>query len=400
MADTFTLEDLTTPLTRAEVQQSIYDVLATLGVNTTSWKSGAVVRTMLVCVSSILSALSELEAEIAKSGFLAEAEADWLTLVARFVYGIERIDATFATGLVTLENSGGGVYEFDPDDLIFSNADTGATYRNTEAVSIGAMQAVSVPVQATQAGSIGNAGAGQIHDMTTVVLGVTCSNPSALVGTDAESDAQLRDRCSMRLGALSPMGPWDAYASAVRNATRPDGSSIGVTRIRIVKDGYGVVKTYLAGSSGAIEGDAEDPSSDLGIANEAIQRNAAPLAVNAQTYSARNHPIDVTYEVWMYNTSGMTEDDIRATIQRALEDFMRGQPIGGNVVGSELGKVYVSAIQTAIFRAIPGVIFDVDVLDPAADVELEADEVPVAGAAVAMPIHQEPPPEGFGGAVS
>lgn len=399
MADIFSLDDLTTPLTRAEVQQSIYDVLAQLGVNTTSWKSGAVVRTMIVCVSTVLAALSELEAEIARSGFLAESAGDWLTIVARYVYGVERIEATFATGSVTMENSGGGVYEFDPDDLIFSNAETGATYRNTEAVSIGALGIVSVSIQATQAGSVGNAGAGQIHDMTTVVLGVTCENPSPLVGTDAESDAALRTRCAERLGALSPMGPWDAYTSAVRNATRPDGTSIGVTRIRIVKDGYGTVTTYVAGPSGAIEGEPNDPTSDLGIANEAIQRNAAPLAVKADVFSARNLVISVSYEIWLYNTSGMTEDDIILTIQKALEAFMREQPIGGNVVGNALGKVYTSAIQTAIFRAIPGVIFDVDVLDPAADVVLDPDEVPVAGVALAVAIHQEPPPEGFGGAV-
>lgn len=399
MAKTFTIDELTTPLTRAEVQQSIYDVLGILGVSTTSWKSGAVVRSMIVATSVVVSALSQLQANIARSGFLQYAVKDWLTLVARYVYGVERIEATFASGEVTLSNSGGGVFAFDPDDLIFSNPATGATYRNTAAVNIAALEpGVVVPVRATVAGSASNANPGDITVMTTVVLGVTCTNVNSLTGADQESDSELRTRCSERLGALSPFGPWDAYAYAVRSATRPDGTNIGVTRMRITKDGYGNVTTYLAGREGEIPGDPEDITTDLGIANDAVQRNAAPLAVNAIVLSADALPIQVNYEVWIYNTSGRTRLEITDGIEAALAAFMRAQPIGGNIIDTDPGKIFVNAIRTAIFTAFPEV-FQVEVSEPVADVVLLSSEVPTLGAVIVVDVHQEPPPEGFGGAV-
>ncbi len=398
MADTFSLDDLVTPVTRAEAQASIYEVLGVLGVNTTSWKPGAVVRTMIVAASVVLAALSELQASIARSGFLEFSEAEWLTLVAHYVYGVDRIDATFAVGEITLTNSGGGVYNFDPDDLIFSNSVTGKTYRNTEAVSLAALGTETIAIQATEVGADSTSGPGDIDTMVTTVLGVTCANLAQVTGTDAEGDAALRTRCQEKLGALSPFGPWDAYAYAVRSATHADGTSVGINRIRIVKDGYGTVTTYLAGVDGAVPGDPEDPDTDLGIANEAIQRNAAPLAVNAVVLSAVNHSIAVTYEVWMYNTSALTDEQIEEQIESALTAFMQAQPIGGNVIGSDPGKVFTSALRAAIIGAMPE-IFHVVVTVPAADVSFDPEDVAITGAITVTAIHQEPPPEGFGGAL-
>lgn len=391
MAD-FNLDDLVQPVTRAEAQQSIYDVLGILGVNTTAWKPGSVVRTMVVGVAAMLSALSELQAQIARSGFLELSTGKWLTLVGRYVYGKERFPATFATGEITLTNAAGGIYSFDPDDLIFSNPDNGRTYRNTAPVSIAALGGAKVAIQATEPGSDSSASVGVITDMVTVVLGLSCRNDGPLAGVDQESDAALRERCREMLGALSPMGPWDAYGSAVRNAVRPDGSSLGITRIRILKDGYGTVTTYVADADGAVSGP------DLAIAHDAILRNAEPLSVNAVTASAVNLPIAVTYEVWLYNTSAQTEQQIQDTIRAALETFFATQPIGGNVIGTDPGKIFVYAIMSAIFEAMPE-IFRVLVTEPAADVELLAYHVAVPGNIVASRVNQEPPPEGFGGSL-
>jgi len=398
MADSFHLDDLVTPVTRQEAQASIYSVLATLGVSTTSWKPGAVVRTMIAATSVVFASLSELQARIARMGFLELSEGAWLRLVARYVYGVEAFDATFASGSITLTNGGGGVYSFDADDLIFANTITGKTYRNTTAVSLPAMSEATVAIAATEAGTDSTSGAGEIDSMVTVVLGVTCSNALPLTGTDEETDQELRTRCLEKLGALSPFGPWDAYAYAARSAVRADGSSIGINRLRIVKDGYGTVTTYLAGPSGAITGDANDPASDLGIANVAIQTKAAPLAVNAVVLSAANNVIATTCEVWMYNTSALSDDQIEDAINLAVRNFAAAQPIGGNVIGSDPGKIFVSALTAAIFDALPQ-IFRVIVTAPGSDVTFDPNEVAVAAAVTLTAVHQEPPPEGFGGSL-
>jgi hypothetical protein len=395
-APTFSLEDLTTPVTRAEVEASIYQVLSVLGVSTTSWKSGAVVRTMIAAVSIVLSAFSVLQSKIARAGFLELSTGDWLTLVAHYGYGVDKILATFATGQVTLINGGGGVYSGDPDDLIFSNGTTGKTYRNTTAFSIDALGTVTLDIQASEQGSASSSTPGAIDTLITPLLGVTCSNALPVLGRDAEDDPSLRARCSETLGALSPFGPWDAYASAVRNATHADGSSLGITRFRNVKDGSGNVYTYLATASGGVTGTVGDLETDLGIADEAIQQLAAPLSVTAHTLSATPVTITPTYEVWMYNTSGQSPSEVQTLIATRLGEFMAGQPIGGNVIAPAGGKVFVDAIRAVIAGTFPQ-IFHVALTVPAADVTLAITGVPVLGTPVCVAIHQSAPPEGLGG---
>jgi hypothetical protein len=395
-APPFALDDLIAPVTRTEVEASIYQALSELGVSTTSWKPGAVVRTMIAAASIVLSAFSVLQAKIARAGFLELSTGDWLTLVAHYVYGVDRILATFATGQVTLVNSGGGVYAGDPDDLIFSNSTTGKTYRNSAAFTLGALGTLTIDIQATEQGSASSSTPGAIDTLTTPLLGVTCSNGLSVLGREAEDDPSLRARCSETLGALSPFGPWDAYASAVRNATHTDGSSLGITRFCNVKDGTGNVYTYLATASGGVPGTVGNLATDLGIADEAIQQLAAPLSVTAHTLSATPLPIAPTYEVWMYNTSGQSPSQVQSLIATRLGEFMAAQPIGGNVIAPAGGKVFVDAIRAVIAGTFPQ-IFHVVLTVPAADVTLAITQVPVLGTPVCIAIHQSAPPEGFGG---
>lgn len=396
MPPTFSLDDLTTPVTRQEVEQSIYDALGILGVNTTTWKPGAVVRTMIAAVTIILAAFSDLQAKIARSGFLELSAGDWLELVAFYVYGVTKIKATFATGEVTLTNSGGGIYSLDPDDLIVTNTATGKTYRNTQAFTLNAVSEITVAIQATEAGAASTSAPSAIDALQTVLLNVTASNALAVVGRDAEGDPGLRTRCYEKLGSLSPMGPWDAYASAVRNAVREDGSSLGISRLRTIKDGFGHVDTYLATATGIVPGIVGDLTTDLGLADEAIQQFAEPLAVTARTYNATIVPISITYEVWLYNTSGQTDLQVEDLIALRLTTYLSTQPIGGNLISGS-GKVYLDAIRAVISGSLPE-IFHVAVTVPAGDTTLSATEVPVIAAAnpVCTAVHQLPPPEGFG----
>lgn len=387
------LNDLITPLTKEQVQASIYDVLGIVGVNTTTWKPGAVVRTMIAGTSIVIAGFSSLTAAIARSGFLELAEGDWLTLVARHVYAVEREEATFAEGEITLTNAGGGSFTLDPDDLVVSNPTTGKSYRNTLPFSLGALATITIPIRAIETGSASTSSPNTITEVETTLLGVTCTNAAAVVGRDAEQDPALRARCSEKLGALSPNGPWDAYSYAARNAKRPDGTSIGVTRVKISKDGFGNVTVYCATASGAVTGSISNPATDLGIVDSEIQQKAAPLAVTANAASASPLSIPITYSVWMRNTSGLTTQQIADSISAKLTAFMAGQPIGGNVIGADPGKVFHDAIRTTIGSARPE-IFHVVVTAPAADVVLTLNQVPVLGTLTATAINQLPPTEG------
>lgn len=377
-----TLEELTTPLTREEIEEAIYSTLAASGVRTTSWKSGGVARTIITGTSIVLSAFSRLQALIAKGGFLELAEGDWLTLVARHVYGVERIEGTFASGFVTLTNTGGGVYSGDAGDLVFScssGSAQGKTYRNTAPYSLPAFGTITIPIQAVEIGSGSTALPGQIDTLETVLLGVTVSNDLPVVGTDEETDSALRSRCRDKLGPLSPMGPRDAYASVARAAVNADGEPIGVTRVRTIPDGYGGLTVYVATAAGGVS------ASDVAIIQADVRRLAEPNAVTATVASAVPRILSVVYELWVREVIGLTTSQIEDRVNAALTAFCEVMPIGGDLVdGAPLGLLHRSAIAGAIADAIGrDYLVRLEVTFPGSDESLRPDEVPVFTGATA-----------------
>lgn len=387
---TTTLAELVTPMTVEEAKIAIYDALAARGVTTTGWKPGAVVRTIIAALAIILAAFSELQAAIAKSGFLDLAENAWLTLLARYVYDVERDTGAFASGDVTLTNGTGSIYSGDPGDLIFLNSTTGKTYRNAAAFSLGSLGTITVAVEALELGIASNAAAGQIDALVTTLNGVTVTNSSALVGADEESDALLRLRCRESLGALSPNGPRDAYAYFARSAKNTDGTSIGVTRCEVIPDGYGNVTVYVATASGEVTGDPDNPDTALGAVNAAIQGKVVPDGVTAIIASATPKVVAVTYELWLRDTTGLTEAQVTALVSAALTSVIGETPIGGERIDLEdsAGYVFVDALEAAIDDALPvGAVLKRTLTLPAADVGVIVSEAPVAGTITPTAIH-------------
>lgn len=381
-------DSLTTPLTTDEVKSSIYTVLGQLGVNTTNWKPSAVTRTIISTFAFILAAFSAFSAQIARCGFLLLSSGEWLKLCAKYVFGVDALEATFATGPVKLTNSGGGVFDIGPNELIVSNANTGKSYRNVEAFSLGAMEQLSVQVIAVEAGADSTSEIGTITNITTPTMpAVLCTNEVRLVGRDDELDQDLKTRSQEKLGALSPNGPWDAYTYTVKSALRDDGSPIGITRVRLIKDGFGNVRVVCATPDGGIS------SPDIDVAEAAIALNAEPQCVNATAESATVVAVPVTYEAWIYNTVGITEADITAAFYKSLVAFMKQQPIGGNVLNPDdtTGYVFTGSIAGAIQATYPQQVIRVAV--SGSDVPLTLTEVPVL-TTVTPTIHLVAPPEG------
>lgn len=383
------LDDLTKPLTRQQVQESIYDVMALLGASTTSWKPGAVVRTFVVATSVVIAAFSRLIAAIARSGWLELAEGEWLTLAAWYVFRVKREEATFATGEVTLTNTGGGLYEVDPEDIVFSSPITKRTYRNTAGFTLGPGESVTVPIRATEVGAASTAPPGTITELETPLLGVGVTNELAVVGQDAEEDPALRTRCYEKLGSLSDNGPSDAYAFAARNARRADGTRIGVTRVKVLRDGMGGVEVVCATASGSVEGSAADPSTDLGAVHVACQEQAATLNDTLTTKSATASVVTVAYSLWVYDDVVATDAQLEEQIRRALTSFMAGQPIGGNFVYPGPGKVFLSALNAVVGGVRPE-IFRVVFDTPTTDVEFGTTEAPVLGTVTQVAVHRIP----------
>lgn len=378
------LDSLTTPQTVAQITAAIYASLAIQGVNVTLWKAGAPTRTLIAGLAIILAAFSQLQAALARMSFLALATGNWLSLVAFYVFGVTRDPGSFATGSLALTNTAGGVFSYAPFAVTFTNGSK--TYKNVTAISLAAHGSQTITIQATELGSASSAGANTITTLVTPLPGVTCTNASALVGNDEEDDATLRLRCSEKLGTLSPNGPRDAYAFIARGATRADGSSIGVTRVRTIADGIGGIDAYFATGSGGVTGTVGNLTTDLGIVDDDLQRLCAPLGITLRSHSAGTVSIAVTYEVWISATDTRTDADIEAAIVAALDAFIAARPIGGDQITPPNGLVTKSALEDVVGAAVNALKRSVTV--PATDVAVATTQAPVAGSHSAIAIHR------------
>jgi len=376
-----TFSELTTPLSRLEVEAAIYAAIQARGVATTSWKPGAIARTIISGVAIVLAAFSTLQQRIAESGFLELAAGDWLTIVAREVYGVERSVGSFAAGNLTLDNTAGGLFTPGIGDVIVSNSTTGKTFRNTAAFVLNPFQVgLVVPFEAVEIGADSTSAPADIDTFETVLLGVTVTNPIAFVGQDPETDAALRERCLAKTGVLSPNGPADAYRFLATSAVTTLGVPAGITRVRTVPDGAGNVEVIVATATGPVTGIIGDPSTPLGAVDEAIQTQCVPLAVTATVSSAVAATIAVTYTLWVKNTIGLTVSQIQTLIATALATFLSTQPISGSRKVPGPGFVFVEQLEGVIAEAIGTAnLVDVQVSVPAADVAIAANGAPVLG---------------------
>jgi uncharacterized phage protein gp47/JayE len=363
---TVSLASLLIQETKAALYAKGLQVASALGVPVTSWSPGDPTRSLYHYLAEVLATLEGVIALFVASGFLDSATGAWLTLLAKQVFNVDRVDATFAGCPVTLTNAKGGRYDVAIHEVVVKNSTTGALYWNTEAGTIpsGPAASVTLDFEAQEAGSDSSAAATEIDEMVTVYPGVTCSNATAAVGLDEEDDESLRGRCRDKLGALSPNGPADAY-SYVARATELTGTA-GVTRVRTYGDSdTGDVLVYLAGPSGPVSTDDRD------AVEAAILEWATPLCITPTVASATGVTVPVTYSLWIYATDGRTSAEIEEAAEAALEALFAGLPIGGDIIPpSADGYLYLSRIVSAL-RTVSAFCFRVDVALPAANVALD-----------------------------
>lgn len=378
-----TLAELVVQETKDAIYEHALSIAESLGLPVTSWQPGDPTRSLYHVVSEILATLEETAVVFIKSGFLSlvaaaanedEAMYPWLVITAKEYFNVDAIEATFATTEVELTNSSGALYVIDAGDLTFKNTSTDKTYHNTSGGTLSPGGTLTVDVEADEAGSDSNASAGEIDDLVTTLLGVTCTNDTAAVASDAEAPNALVDRCREKLGSLSPNGPRDAYSYVAKT---PDLTGIStVTRVRVFGDGTtGEVTVYLASASGGVSG------SDVTAVEEALATYATPLCVTLTVASASEVTVAVTYQLWIYRGVNKTEDEVEEAVQDALEDLFAARPIGGDIIPPALtGKLYKSLIESAIRSVFPGYAFRVSVSAPSGDTSLTNSQVATLGA--------------------
>jgi len=320
-----------------------------------------------------------------KAGFLESATGAWLALLAKNVYGVDKILATFATGQVQVSNAGGGVYPFNPGELQVKNSSTGAVYANTASITLNPTDVLLVDIQALIAGSASTSAAGTIDALVTELVDVTCMNPAAVVGTDDETDEVLRQRCRDKLGSLSPLGPRAAYAYAVRSALRLDGSPVDINRLAVSPDSStGVVDVYCASPSGT------PISTDLDAVAANIEAVARPDTVTVNVHGATTVPLASSLTVWAYTTAGLDAPGLTTLVENALIAMIEAYPIGGVAKPpSTQGYLYQSTIEGTALGAHDSV-FAVDGVG--GDLAISPGQVATLTATVTVRFVPAPPP--------
>lgn len=381
------ISDLLTTPTEDAVFEAFLTDLEGLGVPARSWKEAGVGRSILRVAAKAYAAFAAFIEAFIRSGFLETAEGDWLTLLARYVYGVERRVATFASGSLTLTNAGGGIYAFSAGEVraLRTVGDTVYAYTNAAAFTLDPGQTVSVAFSAVVAGSASSAPPGTVVSLETVLTGVSVTNPVAIVGSDAQPDSELRLVCLDKLASLSMSGPGGAYGYAVRTATLVDGSPANINRFARAPDSsVGIVTIYCASPSGS-------PSAeDLQAVRDRIEAVfARPDSVTVSVLAATPVAFTRTVTVWARATPGLRAEDVSELVGQALLDYLKAYPIGGiKKPPSSQGYLYADAVASAALRAHAS-IFDVD-FDVASDMPLAAGEVASLATTISVRIVEVP----------
>lgn len=363
------LQQLLKPTTEDEAFELLLQLARSLEFPITSWASGGVARTLLRSFARPYSDMAKLISALAGGGFLDMAKGNWLTLLARAIYGVERKPATFTTGKVRLEAlPDAGPYTIAPGDLWLATA-SGLRFASTSGGVLQPGDSLLIDVRSESPGSAYAVGTDTITTMTTPLAGVSCTNPDlgaglgwmTEAGTDEEENGPLRARCRMRWATLGGQPPGEAYAYWAHEASEY------VARV-LVDDrhpsGAGWVRVYLAGSAGGVP-----PGVVTEVADKLEPRKAKTAELEVRSVDEKTITIGGSVLVRAARLAA-----VEAEVLDALDRFFRELPIGGEVVPPESsGKVYRAKLQ-GLIAGVEGVV-TVTGLTPSADVPLERYEV-------------------------
>ena len=356
------LSDLVTPATAAQIRANMVATLIAAGIPANKWRQSGSLSSILTAVANSLASFSQLVANAIQGFFLPFATGGWLTLLAYYVYGVTRIEATFASGQLTLTNSAGGVWNFGIGEATFSNSSTGQTYTNTEPIALGVVGSPTFVqtfgIEATSAGSAGGANAGAVDTVDTPMAGVSGSNAFPIVGLDQQSDPDLRSTCLARQSANSVRGPRGAFAFYARFNTdgtpllNANGAPVNINRVSVSSSSHtGAVTVTVASPQGI------PTAGDLAAATANILANARAGATTVTVQAAAPINYTAAITVWCKAIPGVAQSTLQTAAEAQISQFLAGYDLGGltlaqpNAFGNTRG-LFGTGIDGQISQAI------------------------------------------------
>lgn len=340
-----TLKQLTSEVTEDEALTSILAILVQIGLQATSWQSGSIQLTFMRLIARVWSQASTVVRAITEAGFVKLSSGDFLTLIARHVFELERLEAQATIGTILLTNSAGApTHTWAAGDLIVADAPTGTANANAYAITTsGTLNpgvATAYTFKAQVAGQKANIAPGTTLYMWTPLVGVTVTNPALLPtsntwittpGADVEADTRLMARCVGRWSKLSYANTDGAYRAwaldAVPALTRVTiGSAPGDGTVNIIgATALGTITTPQADAiedyvNGVTDGVGRRPINDIVTASPAT--TVTTPAITVTTYASVSGRQDA-----------QSLDDYVAAIESAvaasLLTYIGAIPIGG-----------------------------------------------------------------------
>ena len=354
-------------LINAPTEDTIFNLiiakLVSLGIPADQWRDRNVGKAIVRGLASSGSVLATLVSDAIRGTFVGRdangvllATGPWLEWRAKYGFGVLKEPATYAEGALTFSNNGGNAYSLQPFTLVVKNS-SGKSFKNTALVTLNAgAQNISGDMLAVEQGTDSNTPAGDTWEIVSPAdPNIVIANASALIATDEESDDDLTDACTAKLGALSLDGPRGAYAYAIRVALRDDNNlPVNVNRWqKKLTNSSGTVQIYLASATGAVD------SHDIAGVVASIESIARPDTVTVNVSSAGTVSASGTLTVWAYTQAGLTADQISAAVNAALEKNVATYPIGGVPTTTSQGYLYAETIE-GWAQAAHAAIFKVD----------------------------------------
>lgn len=214
---------------------------------------------------------------------------------------------------------------------------------------------VDVPVEALEAGSAGNVGAGTITKMEVAPWGIAaCTNPEPCSGgMEEEDDEGLRQRVLASFRSL-PNGANAAYYRQLIMADSEVAQAVVVPRPR----GVGSVDVIVSSRAGV-------PDSELLERLTRVLVEQREIAVDTRVLAAEAVEVSVSAQVAV--KAGYDSQTVLDRVKAALTAWFTGERLGEDVLLAKLGSVIYGCEGVANYTLV----------SPAADVTMAQGELPV-----------------------
>ena len=294
---------------------------------------------------------------VTRQAFPQTAEGEYLDYHAQ-LRSLERKPALPAQG--TVRFTAGEAAQSDraiPEGTVCMTAGL-VRFATTQAAVLPAGElTVDVPVQALEPGTAGNVSAQTVVSMAVAPMGIaSCTNPQAFAGgADGEGDEELRARILDTFRRL-PNGANAAFYEQGALSFDQVAAATVIPRPRGVGS-VDVIVSTLAGTPG------EELLEQLQDYFEQRREIAVDVQVKAPT------PVTVNVAVQVKAKGGWDKTQVLDQVEEALEGWFDGKLLGQDVLLARLGSLIYGCDGVENYA----------VSAPAADLAVDADELPVLG---------------------